>query len=126
MAAALSAAGRDQLVLDKHKNEYFNYPEPVQGVDGEPDIDEEGEPRMTSVRNHFASPKKPYVFLSIFSLQERPHDITGLIEQNIPNQNKVSRRTEQIDINVSKSNNFTSNGKKLYDFNAILRYHLAQ
>lgn len=86
------------VVLDKHKNEYFNYP-------NEEEKDEvTGEPLKKPI-NHFAVPKKPYIFLSIFSLQERPHDITGLIEQNIPNQNKISRRVEQIDTNVSKSNN---------------------
>ncbi len=34
-----------------------------------------------------------------------PHDITSLIEQNITNQNKITARTEQIDYNVSSSNN---------------------
>jgi hypothetical protein len=74
-----------EVVLDKHKNEFFNY--------------EEGKP------NHFAKPKKPYTFLSVFSLGEQPHDITGLIEQNIPNQNLVTRRTLQIDRNLNKANN---------------------
>ena len=87
-------------VLDKHKNEYFNYEEEAQ-------IDEITgmEMPVQQKRNHFAVPKKPYIFLSIFSLQERPHDITGLIEQNIPNQNLISRRTIQIDDNLSQSNN---------------------
>lgn len=84
-------------VLDKHKNEFFNYPT------GE--MDELTQMPVPQKRNHFASPKKPYIFLSVFSLQERPHDITGLIEQNIPNQNKVNRRDQQIDDNVSQSNN---------------------
>lgn len=93
-------------VLDKHKNEYFNYPEPRKDpATGLPMKDEAGKPMMTKPRNHFAIPKKPYIFLSVFSLQEQPHDITGLIEQNIPNQNKITRRTEQLDINISKSNN---------------------
>lgn len=78
------------IILDKHKNEYFNYAE--EGDD---------QPHL----NHFAIPKKPYVFLSIFSLQEQPHDITGLIQQNIPNQKKISRRVEQLDANISQSNN---------------------
>ncbi len=86
-------------VLEKHKNEYFNYedknaiPDPLTGL------------LPINPRNHFAIPKKPYVLLSVFSLQERPHDITGLIEQNIPNQAKITKRVEQIDINVSKCNN---------------------
>lgn len=89
-----------EIVLDKHKNEYFNYEEPSQ-VD--PLTGVEMPPQQK--RNHFAAPKKPYVFLSVFSVQERPHDITGLLEQNIPNQNLISRRTEQIDENLSQGNN---------------------
>ncbi len=85
------------VVLDKHKNEYFKYAEET--------TDEYGLPTTSEPRNHFASPKKPYTFLSVFSLQEQPHDITGLIEQNIPNQNLVTRRTYQIDYNLSKANN---------------------
>lgn len=83
-------------ILDKSKNPYFNY--------NEKETDELGIP-LAPKRNHFAIPRKPYTFLSVFSLQERPHDETGLIEQNIPNQNKITKRTEQIDANVSKSNN---------------------
>ncbi len=87
------------IILDKHKNEYFNYEETTE------EMDEFGAPITSQKRNHFAVPKKPYTFLSVFSLQERPHDVTGLIEQNIPNQNKITKRTEQIDINVSRNNN---------------------
>lgn len=87
-----------RIVLDKHKNEFFNYkkeekPDPLTGLVPQPKP------------NHFAFPKKPYIFLSVFSLQERPHDITGLIEQNIPNQRKITKRVEQIDNNVSQANN---------------------
>lgn len=87
-------------VLDKHKNQYFNYAEPILAPTGEPMEGMETEPR-----NHFAVPKKPYTFLSVFSLQEQPHDITSLVEQNIPNQNRIRRRTEQIDYNTSAANN---------------------
>ena len=76
--------------MDKARNPHFNY-------------DKDGE----KGRNHFAIPKMPYSFLSIFSLGEQPHDITTLIEQNIPNQRRVSRRTEQIDYNLSRQNNST-------------------
>lgn len=89
-----------RIVLDKHKNEYFNYEKPE---------DQEPDPLTGQIppvrKNHFAIPKKPYIFLSVFSLQERPHDITGLIEQNIPNQRKISKRVEQIDNNISQANN---------------------
>ncbi len=86
-----------EVVLDKHKNEFYNYTTQ--------DTDEFEEPMEVEGKNHFARPKKPYTFLSVFSLGEQPHDITGLIEQNIPNQNLVSRRIEQIDYNLSKANN---------------------
>lgn len=84
------------IVLDKHKNEFFVYSEAE---------DEEEAKQEERQRNHFAIPKKPYVFLSVFSLQEQPHDITGLIQQNIPNQKKISELTEQIHMNVMQSNN---------------------
>lgn len=83
-------------VLDKHKNEYFNYPNKTK--------DEFGEDTTETGRNHFAKSKKPYTFLSVFSLGEQPHDVTGLIEQNIPNQNLISKRIQQIDYNISRTN----------------------
>ncbi len=93
-------------VLDKHKNQYFKYPEAVKDIMGIPVLDPiTSEPQMTKPRNHFAYPKKPGIFLSVFSLQEQPHDITSLMEQNIPNQNRITRQTEQIDFNASTSNN---------------------
>jgi len=87
-------------VLDKSKNPYFNYAQPVLTPGGE-----EMEGMVEEPKNHFAIPKKPYTFLSVFSLQESPHDITSLVEQNIPNQNRIRRRTEQIDYNTSAANN---------------------
>lgn len=73
----------DSIILDKHKNEFFNY-------GGE---------------NHFAKPKKPYTFLSVFSMQEQPHDMTNLIEQNIANQDRISERDYQTDKNLKHGNN---------------------
>lgn len=73
------------IVLDKHKNEFFNY--------------EPGKP------NHFAKPKKPFTFFSVFSLQEEPYDFTNLIEQNIPNQDRINDRDEQISKNLASANN---------------------
>jgi len=75
----------EDTILDKHKNEFFNY--------------EEGKP------NHFAIPKMPYTFLSVFSLQEQPHDFTNLIEQNIANQDSIINREAQIEKNLSHGNN---------------------
>ncbi len=74
----------EEKVLDKYKNPYFNYDEKP---------------------NHFAVPKMPYTFLSIFSLQEQPHDFTNLIEQNITNQDRVINRDYQIDKNLAHGNN---------------------
>lgn len=93
-------------VLEKNKNQYFNYGKPdINPLTGEVALDDSGEEFTIEGRNHFAVPKKPYVFLSVFSLQQQPHDITGLVEQNIANQKKVTDRSEQIDHNVSNSNN---------------------
>lgn len=75
---------QDQI-LDKHKNEFFNY--------------EEGKP------NHFATPKKPYTFLSVFSLQEEPFDFTNLIEQNIANQDRINDRDADISKNLASGVN---------------------
>lgn len=72
-------------VLDKHKNEFFNY--------------DEGMP------NHFAAPKKPITLFSVFSLQQEPYDFTNLIEQNIPNQDRINDRDEQITKNLASGNN---------------------
>lgn len=75
----------EQKVLDKHKNEFFNY--------------DKEKP------NHFAVPKMPYTFLSVFSLQEQPHDMTNLIEQNISNQDRINNRDYQIEKNLAHGNN---------------------
>lgn len=88
-------------VLEKSKNPHFNYPEVTE------QIDQDGNPIKVEVskRNHFARPKKPFTFLSVFSFGDQPHDDTGLIEQNIPNQRRITRRTDQIDVNLSRQNN---------------------
>lgn len=91
------------IILDKHKNEFFNYEQ-------EAETDEEGNVTNPAIpaKNHFPKPIKPYTFLSVYSLGEQPHDITGLIEQNIPNQNRITKRTMQIDTNLSHQNNFVA------------------
>ena len=88
-------------VLDKHKNELFNYSKKIK------DLDEDGAvvEREEEGKNHFARPKIPYTFLSVFSIGEQPHDMTGLIEQNIPQQNRITKRDNQIDKNLDRSNN---------------------
>ncbi len=77
------------LILEKHKNQYFNY----------------GKGEGAILKNHFANPKMPYTFLSVFSLQERPFDITNLIEQSIPNQVRITDRELQISRNLRSANN---------------------
>lgn len=88
-------------VLEKNKNPHFKY-DLVENT-----TDPEGVQQSYTEKglNHFAHPKKPYTFLSVFSLGKQPHDITGLIEQNIPNQNLISKRIQQIDKNIDTSNN---------------------
>lgn len=85
-------------ILDKSKNSFFKYDEEITADDGT-------SLGMQQGKNHFAKPAKPYTFLSVFTLGGQPHDITGLIEQNIPNQNLVTKRTYQIDRNLSRQNN---------------------
>lgn len=87
-------------VLDKHKNEFYNYDKKVK--DSENDEKEE---MAIQTHNHFSMPKMPYTFLSIFSMQEQPHDITNLIEQNISNQDQINDRDYQIDANLRVANN---------------------
>lgn len=90
----------EEVVLDKHKNPYFNYDTPEQ-------TDEAGNilAPATPAYNHFAIPKMPYTFLSVFTFQEHPHDITNLIEQNIPNQDRINDRDFQISKNLASANN---------------------
>lgn len=88
-------------VLDKHKNVTFAYAKPVLELDQDGAIVRS----QSKPKNHFASPKMPYTFLSVFSFGKHPHDETGLIEQNIPQQNLITKRTAQIDKNLDKANN---------------------
>lgn len=88
------------IVLDKHKNEFFNYETPEK-QDEEGNVTESATPAI----NHFAVPKMPYTFLSVFSLQEHPHDITNLVEQNISNQDRITERDIQITKNLRTGNN---------------------
>lgn len=90
-----------EKILEKTKNPHYNYDKKVFTQDLDGNQIEDVEPG----NNHFARPKKPYTFLSVFTFGEEPYDVTGLIEQNIPNQRRISRRTEQIDFNLSRNNN---------------------
>lgn len=91
----------EDVVLDKHKNEFFNYAK-------KPEVTEFDSIMPAPIEepiNHFAVPKMPFTFLSVFSLQEKPHDFTNLIEQNIANQDRINERDIQIDKNLASGQN---------------------
>lgn len=79
-------------VLEKHKNPYYNYDKEEDGIE-------------TKGNNHFAKPLMPYTFFTVFSMQEQPHDPTTLIEQNLKNQDRITERDIQIDLNLRHGNN---------------------
>jgi hypothetical protein len=87
-------------ILGKAKNPHWNENTTEQSVD------EYGQSVEMPVEgnNHFAAPEMPYLFLSVFSTGGQPHDETGLISQNIKNQDLVVKRIEQIDINADNTN----------------------
>ena len=89
-------------VLDKRKNPHFNY----EGEQIEI-TDEFGEQTTETLDpiNHFRTPQMPYMFLSVFSLGKQPHDDTGLVEQNLPNQDRINKMVRQIDKNIDNMNN---------------------
>lgn len=87
-------------VLDKSRNPHFNYPRVIPEEKGEQVIKV-----LKEGRNHFARPKKPYTFLSVYSFQEQPDDETTLIEQNQRNQDYISERSKQMANNLRKANN---------------------
>jgi hypothetical protein len=94
----------EDIVLDKHKNPFFNYPTTEKASEEEIEAGLESE-TTTPGQNHFAKPEMPYTFLSVFSLQEQPHDITNLIEQNIPNQDDINDQDTQVSRNLRNGNN---------------------
>ena len=91
---------RDE-VLGKALNPHFNY-------EGREEVktDEFGAETVESftAANHFKNPEFPYVFLSVFNLGLHPNDDTSLIEQNLGNQDLITKRYRQIDENVDGMN----------------------
>ena len=89
-------------VLGKFKNPHWNY-------DGETERKDPTTGNIKKVfikgKNHFTQPMIPYCFLSIFNLGKRPHDETSLVYQNIPLQDTINKRYQQIDRNVESQNN---------------------
>lgn len=96
----------DDEILAKVKNPHWNYDteQPAQASINEFGEEIMGEPETIPGRNHFASPKKPYVFLSVFNLGKHPHDDTNLVRQNISLQDLVNKRLMQIDRNADNAN----------------------
>lgn len=89
-------------------------PQPEQGeapvaapeIAGENPQPQEPVQAMTTQKgvNHFATPKMPYIFLSMFNLGEQPVDSTSLIGQNLSNQDLINKRIKQIDKNADNMN----------------------
>lgn len=55
-------------------------------------------------KNHFPTPRMPYVWLVIFNLGDSPVDVTSLVTQNLPQQDLINKRLKQIDKNVDGMN----------------------
>ena len=91
-------------VLLKKKNPHWNYDQT--GQQSEVDAYGNESPVTSEVKgnNHFTSPQIPYIFLSIYNLDEQPVDKTSLIGQNLANQDRINRRSKQIDKNVDNMN----------------------
>lgn len=96
--------------LGKAKNPHWNY-----DTQGEPttqtSVNDYGEEITTETPgetipglNHFANPKMPFGFLSVFNLGTKPFDNTNFIEQVIPLQDIVNKRQRQIDKNADSQN----------------------
>ena len=89
------------VILDKRSNPYWNEDSTKPGMDNTGTAFEE----PVAGVNHFASPKMPYSFLTVFNTGKQPHDETSLIEQVIPLQDIVNKRLRQIDKNADDTNN---------------------
>lgn len=89
-------------VLGKFFNPHWNY-------DGETEEEdpETGAPIKTYIqgKNHFKTPKIPFVFLSVFNMGDHPHDDTSLVHQNLSNQDMINVTLRQIIKNVKRMNN---------------------
>lgn len=89
------------IVLGKFANPFFNR-EPVvkESVDPMGQVTMAERPPL----NHFTEPKMPFAFLSVFTMLTQPHDITGLVEQNLSNQDRLNKFIRQIDKNADMMN----------------------
>ena len=91
-------------ILYKKKNPHWNY----DGEEEEKETDEYGVETVSKVEtkgiNHLPIPEMPYKFLSVFNLGDQPMDKTGLIQQNLSNQDIINKRNRQIDKNADRLN----------------------
>lgn len=92
-------------ILDKIRNPHWNYDKTENATEVDDFGNESDVVKNVVGINHFLHPKKPYIFLSVFNIGNRPNDNTSLIEQNIFQQNKINKRQKQIDENVDNMNN---------------------
>ncbi len=89
-----------QEVLAKAKNPHWNYEETQSTTD---DYGQTSDQTVKG-RNHFKNPQIPYVFISVFNTGIRPYDDTNLMEQNLRMQDRINRRSKQIDQNANNTN----------------------
>lgn len=104
----------EKEVILKVKNPHWNYdrteqPNPAEVAAPGVEVDDYGNTEVKPVEikgiNHFAHPKKPYIFLTVFNLGDQPMDNTSLIGQNLANQDRINKRNKQIDQNADNANN---------------------
>lgn len=53
--------------------------------------------------NHFYTPRKPYLFLSVVNLGKSPVDETSNVTQNLSNQDRLNKRNRQIDKGMDRN-----------------------
>ena len=96
----------DKTVLLKRKNPHWNYDteeKPAEASE-EGGVVAPAEDAKQGI-NHLPVPDMPYVFMSVFNLGDQPMDKTSLIGQNLANQDRINKRTRQIDKNADDMNN---------------------
>ena len=102
-----------KTVLLKKKNPHWNYdrkenPTVDQITSEGVQVDDYGNATAQPIDipgiNHFNVVKMPYEFLTVFNLGDQPMDKTSLIGQNLANQDRINKRSKQIDKNADSMN----------------------
>ena len=91
-------------ILKKSKNPHWNYDKEATSESVDTYGNATPATEMTVGINHLPVPKMPYGFLSVFTLGDQPMDKTGLIQQNLSNQDLINKRLKQIDKNADSMN----------------------